>query len=208
MEIAEEYKAAEIYNEIAEQYDGLARSVQYDATHLYKLAKPHLNTLTGNKLLDLGCGTGLASQPFSAHQFIVHGIDVAPKMIEIFLSKNFASRGVCRNVATEGINYDPNYFDIIISNGLLCFFQDFSPIMGEVARVIKKNGIFSFNYENNVQNSSLIRSGLRVYQHTKENLTNILSALNFKILNKERYCAFLTYGYLPVYFEAVVCRKN
>ena len=76
-------RAAEQYNAMAEEYsadndDGIFNSL-YERPAMLAL----LGDVSGQRVLDIGCGAGQLSETLAAHGATVSGIDVSPSMIEI-----------------------------------------------------------------------------------------------------------------------------
>ncbi len=106
-----------------------------------------LKAAGGNRLLDIGCGTGfiieLAKDLFSE----IHGIDVTQAM----LSRVDTSSGniFLRNCSAEQLPYDDEYFDVITAYAFLHHVEDYRKILNEASRVLKRGGAFYIDLEPN-----------------------------------------------------------
>jgi ubiquinone/menaquinone biosynthesis C-methylase UbiE len=109
----------------------------------------------GDKVLDVGCGTGnltLAAQARAGASGEVHGIDAAPEMIEVARSKAARSGA---NVdfqigLIEQIPFPDGYFDVVLSSLMIHHLPDDLKRKGfvEMRRVLKPNGhLFAVDFE-------------------------------------------------------------
>jgi predicted TPR repeat methyltransferase len=98
------------------------------------------------RVLDMGCGTGLAGpllRPKSAH---LTGIDISPRMLE-----QAGHRGVydalVESEILEFLRVNTEPFDCVFAADVLVYFGDLSSLMSAAARDVKSNGCFAFSIE-------------------------------------------------------------
>jgi SAM-dependent methyltransferase len=106
--------------------------------------------LPGQRILDFGCGAGF--DLFVASQLVgpggtVYGIDLTAKMAQR-ATENLARAGitncVIRQVDTDIIPWRDDFFDIVISNGVINLCPDKRQCLDEIFRVIKPGGEIRF----------------------------------------------------------------
>ncbi len=122
------------YDALSESYDagrlGYAGDL-YNTLVEYGLAPSH-------KILDVGCGTGLASAPLVQNDYDVTGVDISEPMLARARSHYPQSRFIC--ASAESLPFDAESFDLVMSAQALHHI-DRSAAMREMLRVLKPNGI-------------------------------------------------------------------
>ncbi len=103
----------------------------------------------GQRVLDLGCGTGypsiLAAQAVGSKGTVV-GLDLSENMLAVARRK--AEESGVKNISyhakdVTSLSYDAASFDAVISRFCLMFLPDIYGALKEIARVLKKGGYFS-----------------------------------------------------------------
>jgi ubiquinone/menaquinone biosynthesis C-methylase UbiE len=103
---------------------------------------------TDDCLLDVGCGSGfdlLVAAPLVGAGGRVCGIDITDRMVELAAEYLRPLSGPQADVcvaACEAIPFDPELFDIVISNGMLNLSPQKDLCLREVHRVLKPGGRF------------------------------------------------------------------
>ena len=97
-----------------------------------------------SRVLEAGCGTGQLSIALSRYNRKIHSIDLSKgSLIE---AKNFIKQNEIKNVQLYRMNifnlcFPKNYFDIIISNGVLHHTHNPKLAFGKLSECLKPNGI-------------------------------------------------------------------
>ena len=123
------------YDEISEGYEELHKEEQLKKI---KLIKKYLKTKPDDKLLDVGCGTGLTTQPWKCKRY---GIDPAKKLLEKAREKNNITYKLAK---AESIPFKDNFFDIVISITAIQNFSNIEKALKEIKRVGKDKFILTF----------------------------------------------------------------
>jgi SAM-dependent methyltransferase len=100
------------------------------------------NIVDGKRVLDLGCGSGVFTKDLINWGGKVKGIDLSKTLIEIAKKENPKAKFYIGNAVKTP--FDDSEFDIVASNLVVHYFKDVKPLFKEVARVLKKGGIFVF----------------------------------------------------------------
>jgi demethylmenaquinone methyltransferase/2-methoxy-6-polyprenyl-1,4-benzoquinol methylase len=132
------------YDEISEGYEELHKEEQLKKV---KLISKHLKTKKSDKLLDVGCGTGLTTESWPCKRY---GIDPAKKLLEkaVTCAKRDSSPDhdeiEYKPAPAENIPYKDNFFDIVISITAIQNFQDIEKGLKEIKRVGKDRFVLTF----------------------------------------------------------------
>ena len=123
------------YDEIATGYEELHKEEQLKKV---EIIKQFLRIKKTDKLLDVGCGTGLTTEPWEC---IRYGIDPSQKILQRARQKDKIKY---RLAAAEDIPYSDGFFDIVISVTAIQNFSDIEKGLKEIKRVGKKKFVLSF----------------------------------------------------------------
>jgi len=123
------------YDDISEGYEELHKEEQLKKI---ELIKPLLKLNKEDKLLDVGCGTGLTTEPWNCNRY---GIDPAKKLLARARDKENIEYKLA---PAESIPYEDNFFDIVISITAIQNFQDIEQGLKEIKRVGKNKFILTF----------------------------------------------------------------
>ena len=101
----------------------------------------------GEKVLDIGCGTGLLSLKFlKKADCIIYGIDNSPEMLEIFKDKikklNLSDKISLELEDAENIDFENGKFDIVASTVTLHHLKDKYPVIKKIYELLKEGGRF------------------------------------------------------------------
>jgi len=179
-------KDAADYDKQVKEYDSYTHDIIFGMCFDY--IKPEL------KLLDIGIGTGLASEKFAKCGMVVSGVDGSEKMMNVCKEKNFTSELKLHDINILPLPYDKNLFDFVISCGVLHFFGDPNPIIKESIRLVKERGIFCFTYANQDEftpkNDTYIEIptpwNVSIFKQNSEHVKVLLTENGFEIIKKQK----------------------
>jgi ubiquinone/menaquinone biosynthesis C-methylase UbiE len=128
------------FDKVADSYDkwyDSARGVMYDRLEKQAIGRLLPDIAKGNRLLDVGCGTGHWSRYFSDKGFEVTGVDVSKRMIDTAQSKNISNASF--QVADgHSLPFEDNSFDVTAAVTTLEFVCDAEGVLREMVRCTHK----------------------------------------------------------------------
>ena len=136
-----------------------------------------------DKVIDLGCGTGLSGQAFRPICRQLVGIDLSPKMI-----KKAQEKGVYDKIENVDINeYLENRtekYNMFIATDLLIYVGELEKLFSNISKVAESKAIFLFSTES-VQHTDYVLTNQGRFAHS-ENYIHRLAKLNkFNVISKE-----------------------
>jgi SAM-dependent methyltransferase len=93
---------------------------------------------SGERLLDIGCGTGVLPARARDRFRDVHGVDVAEAPVRIARRQGVVASIV--NLNDQGLPYEDSYFDAVTILGVLHLLYDMRSALREIHRVLRPNG--------------------------------------------------------------------
>jgi len=96
-----------------------------------------------DQVLDIACGTGIATCEFAKYAKSVTGLDITKQMLDEAIKKQNEKK--LKNITfdlgnVENLPYDDNSFDIVFSRYSFHHFLDTKKVFDEMLRVCKTNG--------------------------------------------------------------------
>lgn len=178
----------------------------------------------GDLLLDIGIGTGQVAAIFQKAGLKVYGIDGSKEMLKISRKKQVAIELKQLDLLQDEIPYAEAFFNHAVANAVLHITGDIEKSLGEVYRLLKKDGVFGFTtHEQDPEMESDYKEtdtkgkymkihepyGFPVFKHTDLYVKSLLDKYDFDLLKKTKYEAFTAYEDNPSYILSLyVTRKR
>jgi predicted TPR repeat methyltransferase len=175
-----------LFDQYAPRYeDALVRELAYCAPRLLRDAVENVQAGRGRplrfrRMLDLGCGTGLAGEAFADCCEAMFGIDLSPAMIEQARRKKiYADLWVADLI--EGLDREKTAVDLIVAADALVYFPDLEPLCRAAARVLEPGGLLAFTTETHEGAGVVLGEKLR-YAHSAGHARAALEAAGLSVL--------------------------
>ncbi|MEA3359080.1 MAG: class I SAM-dependent methyltransferase [Thermodesulfobacteriota bacterium] len=124
-------------SETVEAYDDEAEATNWLGPEVaFGLSFKYINA--GERILDIGIGTGLSSILFHKAGLHVSGMDISDEMLEVCRKKQFAIDLVKHDLMCKPYPYEDNSIDHVICAGVMNFFKDLTIIFQEGSRILLK----------------------------------------------------------------------
>lgn len=139
------------------------------------------------RMLDLGCGTGLAAEAMRDVCGEIVGIDISSRMIDVCEDKDIFDGLYCGEVEDFLADNDEEPFDLISACDVLPYLGDLSPLFSGAAANMKQGGLFCFSSETLVDGADhgpgYAISPHHRYVHTEAYIRGQLDQSGFSILD-------------------------
>lgn len=134
------------YNDFADTFAHLAYSGQDPETSNLVSLQKFYSLLSfihpGQKLLDVGCGTGTDMEHYKKLGATVYGTDPSEEMVKI--ASEALPDSAIKVLDSNTIPFEDGFFDIVLSKYALQTADDLQPIFNEIDRVLKSGGILMY----------------------------------------------------------------
>lgn len=143
----------------------------------------HAGTSFG-RVLDLGCGTGLAGEVLRPFSDTLTGIDISEKMVAVAQRKSIYNELHVSEIMTFLSDSQSAGYDCIVAADVFPYIGELGDLFNELARVVDKRGSFVFSVESLLDDETpfkLLPSGR--FAHTIRYIESIAAKTGWKILN-------------------------
>lgn len=182
-----------LFDQYAERFDEhLVEALDYQVPQM-------IADLVGNRrtkdnaarILDLGCGTGLAGEYLSGHFSYLEGVDLSGGMLEKAAEKGLYHKLVQAEI-TEYLQSHNTAYDLIIAADVLSYFGALETLMIEAAKCLTPDGLFIFSVQalansppDSDQNEYYLGKARR-FSHAEDYLRSVIHASGMHILSLEK----------------------
>jgi predicted TPR repeat methyltransferase len=172
----------DLYDRYAENFENhLVGTLSYD---IPSVLRDMLYDLLGknvrfNKVLDLGCGTGLAGEKIRSLTDRLEGIDISPVIIEKAEKKNIYDALMTGDMV-EVLNESPERYDLFLAADVFIYTGNLTPVFSSVKRCSTSKSYFAFSTEVTLGDDYILRPTGR-YAHSFSYIQALAKQHGFKI---------------------------
>jgi predicted TPR repeat methyltransferase len=132
----------------------------------------------GLRILDLGCGTGLAGVVFRARASCLDGMDLSPAMIEKARARHIYDHLAVGDIETALAAPGPIY-DLIVAADTLVYLGDLAPLFRGARARLRPDGYFLFTVEAGTEDFAL--GPKRRWRHSETYLRRLAACAGFQV---------------------------
>lgn len=145
----EEYVRA-LFDQYAPRFDSalvenLSYSVPQKIFALIDEARPA--SAQAERILDLGCGTGLAGERFVRRAACLDGVDLSPRMIAQAAAKKIYNRLEAADIAAYLQTPPAQPYDIVLAADVFVYVGALDELMPRIAAAMTPAGLFAFSVQ-------------------------------------------------------------
>lgn len=106
--------------------------------------------------LDLGCGTGLATEAFMPCCRNFTGVDISDKILKVADSKNIYTK-LIKNDILSFLEQDESSYDLIVAADVFTYMGNLEPLFKACFKQSRINGVLCFSVENTGEDSFTLK---------------------------------------------------
>jgi len=130
----------EVYDRMAGAYATSNPDSAARAGYEWPAVREALPAVDGRRVLDAGCGTGHYSALLAERGAEVVGADASSGMLRAARERQEGQQRVVRADLRTGLPFSDGAFDVVVSQLTLDHIEQWEPVVGEFARVLREGG--------------------------------------------------------------------
>ncbi|KTD49722.1 protein with TPR motifs (protein-protein interaction motif) [Legionella quinlivanii] len=204
-ETSPEY-AANLFNNYALYYDQhLKDYLGYSLPERIRKFLKETNTQIVERVLDLGCGTGLSGASIRSVCQELIGVDIAAKMLAQARDKGIYDQ-LIEDEIIHFLKKDTASYDLIIAADVLPYFGDLSELFGLISQHLLAGAYFIFNTEISFESPWQLQVSAR-FSHHLDYLKQLASRSHFRWIKQEEIASRKQDG-KPLLTRLVILQKE
>lgn len=173
-----------LFDQHAESFEAiLVDALDYDVPALIRQKLDTLGLTPFTRMLDLGCGTGLAAEKLRDAVTEIIGIDLSEAMVDIAEQKDVYEGLYSGEVVDFLFDNDEAPFDLITAADVLPYLGAVENLFAGVAAMLTPQGVFAFSTEMLRGAGTYAVGPNRRFLHAEPYLHDALSAAGFTVLS-------------------------
>ena len=177
----------DLFDGYAETFDShLIDKLKYKTPELIAdMVKKHIDSTQKYKILDLGCGTGLAGIHLMNISDYMVGIDLSSKMLKKAEKRNIYNELVISGIDQyfETHDFQPN---IVVSADVFVYIGDISKIFKDVSKSLQDNGVFVFSTEDTQETDQFILKDSGRFAHNEGYIRSLADSNSLNLIDSQK----------------------
>jgi predicted TPR repeat methyltransferase len=142
---------------------------------------------TGERILDLGCGTGLAGEAFRDRAAWLTGIDISPGMIAEAGRKTIYNE-LKESELVAALTGGEATYDLVIAADVLVYIGDLAPLFAVLKGAVAPDGLFACSVQSTIDADFTLGGECR-YSHSAAYMRRVARETGFEIvLLEDAFC--------------------
>ena len=179
----------DVFDNYSERYEeSLTKELKYNVPQKLRDALSALDDAPMRFLrgFDLGCGTGLGTEPFAELVQTIDGVDLSPKMIDIASQKGIYS-GLFTNNICDALRSATAKYDFLLATDVFAYIGDLSELFELASTCSGPNCYFLFSTESTQKGNFILQPTGR-FAHSVEYVRTICGRQGWELcLTKETH---------------------
>lgn len=173
-----------LFDQYAPRFDtALLEGLEYKVPKQIASAVRKIKGGNFNRIIDLGCGTGLAAAEFAGHADWIEGVDLSSAMIEQAKTKNIYNALYSGDI-TAFLNAPHQPYDLALSADVFVYIGALKDIFIKTAKIMEKGGLFAFSVQSADTDTWILGNDHR-YAHGSAYIENCAINAGFEIISRD-----------------------
>ncbi|MCU0832570.1 MAG: methyltransferase domain-containing protein [Rhizobiaceae bacterium] len=187
---ASEAYVATLFSQHADVFDDiLVEQLGYAVPMLMRQRLDELGLGPFQRMLDLGCGTGLAAVAMAGRVDAITGVDLAEAILDHADERELYAALYVDDAVRFCEGWDEAPFDLVTATDVLPYLGDVGPLFAGVGRCLEVNGLFALSSET-LADAAFAAGGYVVgrhqrFHHAQAYLTATLARAGMQLLHAE-----------------------
>jgi predicted TPR repeat methyltransferase len=138
-----------------------------------------------DRMIDLGCGTGLAAEVFASAAGVIDGVDLSGRMIDLARAKRLYRNLAVDDLASFLARETDGSADLVLAADVFVYLADIAPVIRDSARVLAAGGMLAFTVETHAGDGVVLGAGLR-YAHGAAKVREALAETGLELVVLDR----------------------
>ncbi len=171
-----------LFDTYADRFDReLVGKLRYDAPQALRHLLMEHGVPAGGRVLDAGCGTGLAGVAVRDRAHYLAGFDLSPRMVEKAQARTVYDLLWVGDLVDSMVTR-PQAFNLVLAADVLVYVGDLNPVMAAVAATLTPAGYFAFTCERSEGDGFDLHEGRR-FAHGERHIREAAEAAGLVLIH-------------------------